>query len=393
MNKLKKFVTFCLCIMFGLSLFNGKVTMAAVNEESPNVTVKVKGEVKAGEDIEISVKLNSMKRLTTASFKMVFDKEFIQPIEILPNEDLVGQEKFEFNQVNEGNAMYVFAYLGSDKEFSGSSKLLTLKCKVLKDGDFKVTEDNFKVELVGKTEDGGLDYINYVLNDVIYYNPNEKVEPAKVNVDVEGKLEEGNEINIKVSLEDLDRFFTGSVAMQFDPSQIEILDVIEDEALISKSKYSWYDFKDGKFKYIFTFLSPEEPINGASNFISIKCKVLKSGAFNLNDENFNVNLVKVIDEEDVVDMNSVMKINNLEYVEPIVPEEPTQPEVPSEENSKESSKEEAVKKTDKQSTNNMIKTGDSANLSLYKNILVCTAAFIIVLSIKEFEKRRKGQLR
>lgn len=390
MNKLKKAITFCLCIMIGLSLFNGKITKAAVNEESPNVTVKVKGEVKAGEDIEISVRLNDMKRLTTASFKMIFDKECIQPMEIVPNEKLIGNEKFEFNDVNEGNATYLFAYLGKEQEFSGSTKLLTLKCKVLKDCDFKVTENNFKVELVGKGENDGLEYINYTLNDVIYYNPNEEVEPAKVNVNVEGKLEEGNEINIKVSLEDLDRFFTGSVAMTFDPSQIEILDVVENEALISKSKYSWYDVNDGKFKYIFTFLSPEEPINGSSNFIDIKCKVLKSGAFNLKDENFSVNLVKVIDEEDVIDMNSIMKIHNLEYVEPVVPEQPI-PEKP-----EKSVKEEVVKKADtekKQSNNNMVKTGDIVNLNLYKNILICTAACIIVFAIKELEKRRKAQLR
>lgn len=159
-------------VMIFIILFTSKAF--AANE--PTVEVKVNGEVKKGNTIEINVDISNINRFYAASIEYVYDKEILQ-VESITSGELIKKEglnKMEFGgdvKKSPNKIDYYFTCTGKVEGFSGGGRFITIKAKVIKDGSLNITSkpfaqnidnnNNMKLQLCERTENNDIKELNY----------------------------------------------------------------------------------------------------------------------------------------------------------------------------------------------------------------------------------------
>lgn len=162
---------FVFTIIFTL-LCNLKVW--AANE--PVVEAKLNGTVKNGNTIEVYIDVNNINRFYAGFLEYNYDNSIIEVLEVIPG-DLIKKEgisKMEFGgdaKKSPGKINYYFTCTGQVDGFSGSGRFVTLKAKVLKDGNLNINSipfsqstdgtNNLKLQLCERTPSNEIKELNY----------------------------------------------------------------------------------------------------------------------------------------------------------------------------------------------------------------------------------------
>lgn len=118
-----------------------------------------------------------------------------------------------------------------------------------------------------------------------------------VEVNVDGKVKKGEEINILVNMKGLESLYAASVNFTYDNSFLNIVDIIAGDSIKSYGDEIMeiggeVDTSNNKTSYSFTFLGDKEGINGDATLAIIKAKVLKDGSLSIGEDDIKVKLVK-----------------------------------------------------------------------------------------------------
>ena len=126
--------------------------------ESAAVEVKISGQVKRGESIEIFINVKDVERLYAASVDFTYDTELLK-VNTISSSEFIGKYSNDIMELggetdkNGNTAAYSFTFLGDKKGISGSGTLVKISATVLKDDSLEITEDNMKIKLVKRNKD------------------------------------------------------------------------------------------------------------------------------------------------------------------------------------------------------------------------------------------------
>ena len=120
---------------------------------------------------------------------------------------------------------------------------------------------------------------------------------TSVEVNVDGNIKKGEEINILINMKGLKNLYAASVNFTYDKSVLNIVDITagdsikkhEDEIMEIGGEV---DTTNNKTSYSFTFLGDKEGINGDGTLAIIKAVVLKDGNLSIGEDSINIKLVK-----------------------------------------------------------------------------------------------------
>lgn len=193
--------------------------------ESAAVEVKISGQVKNGESIEIFINVKDVEKLYAASVDFTYDTELLK-VNTISSSEFIGKYSNDIMELggetdkNGNTASYSFTFLGDKKGISGSGTLVTISATVLKDDSLEITEDNMKIKLVKRNNDtvenydykfiGANSKNNNSNNDLSAnwsQNNNSSIDTSQKTDSNEDKLqgnnEETNTINNDVVIEDV----------------------------------------------------------------------------------------------------------------------------------------------------------------------------------------------
>ncbi|MGG7058096.1 cohesin domain-containing protein [Clostridium tertium] len=151
------------------------------------VEVNVDGKVKKGEEINILVNMKGLESLYAASVNFTYDNSFLNIVDITAGDSIknYGDEIMEIGgEVDTSNnkTSYSFTFLGDKEGINGDATLAIIKAKVLKDGSLSIDEDDIKVKLVKRVDDGVENYdykfIEYSTEDNV---SNTEIKPNNSN--------------------------------------------------------------------------------------------------------------------------------------------------------------------------------------------------------------------
>lgn len=130
-------------------IFQVNIVFAAESK----VDIKINGDIKKNNNIEILVDLKNMTNLYAASVDFKYDNNLLTVESIEPSKFILDNKDdiMEFGQETNKNgniANYYFTFLGDKKGISGDGNFVTIKAKVKKNGKLSITEDNMRVKLV-----------------------------------------------------------------------------------------------------------------------------------------------------------------------------------------------------------------------------------------------------
>lgn len=113
-----------------------------------------------------------------------------------------------------------------------------------------------------------------------------------VVLDVQGKMEAGENFNIIVNVNNIDSFYAGAASFKYDPKIIKVLD-IEKGDFISDKKFNTFDASNKIDNTIgtatfggFTCLGNVKGYSGSGTFIIIKAQLLKKESFHIKSQPF-----------------------------------------------------------------------------------------------------------
>lgn len=120
---------------------------------------------------------------------------------------------------------------------------------------------------------------------------------TSVEVNVDGNIKKGEEINILINMKGLKNLYAASVNFTYDKNVLNIVDITagdsikkhEDEIMEIGGEV---DTTNNKTSYSFTFLGDKEGINGDGTLAIIKAEVLKDGNLSIGEDSINIKLVK-----------------------------------------------------------------------------------------------------
>ena len=120
---------------------------------------------------------------------------------------------------------------------------------------------------------------------------------TSVEVNVDGNIKKGEEINILINMKGLKNLYAASVNFTYDKNVLNIVDITagdsikkhEDEIMEIGGEV---DTTNNKTSYSFTFLGDKEGINGDGTLAIIKAVVLKDGNLSIGEDSINIKLVK-----------------------------------------------------------------------------------------------------
>jgi hypothetical protein len=118
-----------------------------------------------------------------------------------------------------------------------------------------------------------------------------------VEVNVEGKVKKGEEVNILINMKGLESLYAASVNFTYDDSILNIVDITAGESIKNYGDEIMeiggeVDTSNNKTSYSFTFLGDKGGINGDATLAIIKAKVLKDGSLSIGEDDIKVKLVK-----------------------------------------------------------------------------------------------------
>ena len=120
---------------------------------------------------------------------------------------------------------------------------------------------------------------------------------TSVEVNVDGNIKKGEDINILINMKGLKNLYAASVNFTYDKSVLNIVDITagdsikkhEDEIMEIGGEV---DTTNNKTSYSFTFLGDKEGINGEGILAIIKAEVLKDENLSIGEDSINIKLVK-----------------------------------------------------------------------------------------------------
>ncbi|MDP4146367.1 MAG: cohesin domain-containing protein [Bacillota bacterium] len=151
-------------------------------------------------------------------------------------------------------------------------------------------------------------------------------EVASVDVKVNGKIEQGQNIQILINVNNISSFFAGAVKLKYN-NQIIKVNSIEKGDLISQSGINSFealnkiDENNGTVEYGFSCLGKINGFSGSGNFLKINAQVLKKDSFHIksipfikepdDDNNLKIQLVnKDIQEQSYTFTGYDFKLNS-----------------------------------------------------------------------------------
>lgn len=176
-----------------------------------------------------------------------------------------------------------------------------------------------------------------------------------VEVNIDGEVKKGEEINIVVNAKDLQGLYAASVNFNYDKSILNIIEINPGETIKEHSDEIMeiggeVDTSNNKTSYSFTFLGDKEGLNGSTILTTIKAKVLSDSQLNIDEGALEVKLVKragdSVENYDYKFIGYNKEINNTE-------------DKPNDSNSEENSSE--SNSSNSNNTNNDSSTGNSSN--------------------------------
>lgn len=125
--------------------------------ESTTVEIKVAGQVKKGQEINILVNANELQGLYAASVNFKYDKNALKILEINQGESIkkYSDEIMEIGgevDSNNNKTSYSFTFLGDKEGLSGNVNLAVIKAEVLNE-NINIEKDTLEVKLVKRAED------------------------------------------------------------------------------------------------------------------------------------------------------------------------------------------------------------------------------------------------
>ncbi|MBD7915637.1 hypothetical protein H9660_10825 [Clostridium sp. Sa3CUN1] len=120
---------------------------------------------------------------------------------------------------------------------------------------------------------------------------------ASVEVNVDGNVKKGEEINILINMKGLESLYAASVNFTYDKSILNIVNITAGDSI---KKYAdeimeiggEVDTTNNKTSYSFTFLGDKDGINGDGTLAIIKAKILRDGVLSIDEDSIKIKLVK-----------------------------------------------------------------------------------------------------
>ena len=147
---MKKIITFLISFI----LFTLPIKAYA---SDTTVEVKVDGEVKKGNNINIILNVNNVENFYAGSVDFIYDTEQLKVNSIDSSEFITGTDD-EIMEIggetakSRNVANYGFTFIGDKPGISGSGTLVTINATVLSDKELSINTDNMQVKLVQKTD-------------------------------------------------------------------------------------------------------------------------------------------------------------------------------------------------------------------------------------------------
>lgn len=118
-----------------------------------------------------------------------------------------------------------------------------------------------------------------------------------VEINVDGNIKNGEEVNIVVNMKDLEGLYAASVDFAYDKNDLNIISIAAGDSI---KKYEdeimeiggEVDASNNKTSYSFTFLGDKKGISGEGTLVVIKAKILNANNFNVGQDSIKVKLVK-----------------------------------------------------------------------------------------------------
>lgn len=121
------------------------------------VEVKVEGEVKKGNNINIILNVNDVENFYAGSVDFIYNTDQLKVNSINSSEFITGTDE-EIMEIggetakNGNTANYGFTFIGDKPGISGSGTFVTISATVLSDDEFSINKGNMQVKLVKKTD-------------------------------------------------------------------------------------------------------------------------------------------------------------------------------------------------------------------------------------------------
>ena len=170
--------------------------------ESAVVEVKISGQIKQGESIEIFINVKDVEKLYAASVDFIYDTELLK-VNTISSSEFIGKYLNNIMELggetdkNGNTATYSFTFLGDNKGISGSGTLVKISATVLKDDSLEITEDNMKIKLVKRNKDTVENY-DYKFIGANSKNNNSSIDISE-NTDSNEDNPQGNSEGININ--------------------------------------------------------------------------------------------------------------------------------------------------------------------------------------------------
>lgn len=154
--RVRKVITFLVAFLF-LTL------PMKVYAADTTVEVKVEGEVKKGNNINITLNLSDVENFYAGSVDFIYDTELLK-VNSIASTDFITGNSDEIMEIggetakNGNTATYGFTFVGDKPGISGSGALVTINATVMSDEELSINKGNMKVKLVQKTDDTVVSY-------------------------------------------------------------------------------------------------------------------------------------------------------------------------------------------------------------------------------------------
>lgn len=153
---MKKLMTFLVAFF----LFTVPINAYAADT---TVEVKVEGEVKKGNNINIILNVNDVENFYAGSVDFIYNADQLKVNGVNSSDFITGTDD-EIVEIggetakNGNTANYGFTFVGDKPGLSGSGTFVTISATVLSDDEFSINKGNMQVKLVKKTDGAVTNY-------------------------------------------------------------------------------------------------------------------------------------------------------------------------------------------------------------------------------------------
>ncbi len=247
---MKKNFRFILIVLISLIFILRIGTVRSVKAYEENdilIDVDVEGgednDFKAGDNVTVKIKINEVSNLYAASFMYTYDNTLLQVDSVDVNDEIQSAGVYEpyKDTAKDGNkARYCFTLLGDNPGLSGTYDFVTIKGKVIRDGEINVGADNIIFQLIRRDAEEMVKD-NYRFQDSkgnIYKVTNVTEKSTNSNGDLETNKNSNSQVKVELVEKAEDR--------EEEFPQEEEKDVDTEENEISQAPISSVDKEESK---------------------------------------------------------------------------------------------------------------------------------------------------